>query len=104
MPDPKVLRRLLARYADLRIVGRNDEASRRALDDVSYTLCVMTATGTIEDAIEAADDLLEGEVGARAGGHVSRDAASMPVPGVSTPSVPAAAAPPVDDGGVTLVA
>lgn len=58
MPDPKALRSLLARYADLRIAAPKNEKSRRALDDVTYTLCVMTATTTIEDALEAADALL----------------------------------------------
>lgn len=101
MPDPKVLRSLLARYADLRIAGRRDEETRRALEDVTYTLCVMTATSTIEDAIETADSLLAG-AGTEAG--VPEATPAVPAPGVPAPSVPAAAAPPVDDGGVTLVA
>lgn len=60
MPDPKALRSLLARYADLRIAVPGNDESRRALDDVTYTLCVMTATSTIGDALERADALLAG--------------------------------------------
>lgn len=78
-PDPRVVRGLLARYAELRIAGTRGDAERRALDDVVYTLCVLTATTTIGDALERADALL-----------------------ASAPAATAAEAPPPDD--VTLVA
>ncbi|NNJ04749.1 DUF5133 domain-containing protein [Streptomyces sp. PKU-MA01144] len=99
MPDPKALRSLLARYADLRIAAPRNDESRRALDDVTYTLCVMTATSTIEDALERADSLLAGTATATA--------AAVPAPAAGTcmPGVPPhPAAPPREDGGVTLVA
>ncbi|MFE7775267.1 DUF5133 domain-containing protein [Streptomyces sp. NPDC057445] len=89
MPDPKTLRSLLARYADLRIAGQSTEETRRALDDVTYTLCVMTATSTIEDALEVADALLAG--------------AGTAAPAASAPAG-AGAAPHVDDDEITLVA
>lgn len=79
-PDPRVVRGLLARYAELRIAGTTGDAERRALDDVVYTLCVLTGTTTIGDALERADALL-----------------------AAAPAAPVAAkAPPPDD--VTLVA
>lgn len=99
MPDPKALRSLLARYADLRIAAPANDGNRRALDDVTYTLCVMTATSTIEDALERADAML--------GGAVNATAAAVPPPATGTPAIPAPShepAPPRDDSGVTLVA
>ncbi|MGW1887334.1 DUF5133 domain-containing protein [Streptomyces sp. NPDC001970] len=90
MPDPKALRSLLARYADLRIAAPKNEESGLALDDVTYTLCVMTATSAIEDALEKADALLQG----------ARTATPWPPPstGSTTPE------PHSDDHDVTLVA
>ncbi|MFG2755594.1 DUF5133 domain-containing protein [Streptomyces wuyuanensis] len=99
MPDPKALRSLLARYADLRIAAPANDENRRALDDVTYTLCVTTATSTIEDALERADAMLAG--GAKA------TAAAVPPPATGAPAVPAPShesAQPRDDSGVTLVA
>ncbi|MER7819016.1 DUF5133 domain-containing protein [Streptomyces sp. NPDC096153] len=96
MPDPKALRSLLARYADLRIAAPTNDENRRALDDVTYTLCVMTATSTIEDAIERADALLEG---AAAAVPVPPHAGGGPFPGPSRET-----AQPRDESGVTLVA
>ncbi|WP_254076820.1 DUF5133 domain-containing protein [Streptomyces pacificus] len=97
MPDPKVLRSLLARYADLRIAAPRNDESRRALDDVTYTLCVMTATGTIGDALERADALLaEAAV-----------TAPVPAPATGAPAqgtAPNPATPPGEGSGVTLVA
>ncbi|MFJ1611096.1 DUF5133 domain-containing protein [Streptomyces sp. NPDC088253] len=60
-PHPKVLRTLLARYAEARFAHAHSSDSRTArdLDNVAYTLCVTTATATVEDAIAAADVLLE---------------------------------------------
>ncbi|MCX4430309.1 MULTISPECIES: DUF5133 domain-containing protein [Streptomyces] len=60
-PHPKVLRTLLAHYAEARFAHAHSSDSRTArdLDNVAYTLCVTTATATVEDAIAAADVLLE---------------------------------------------
>ena len=60
VPDPKVLRRLLTRYACLRIAlaERETPEGARELADVSYTLCVMMGTRHVHDAVAAADALL----------------------------------------------
>lgn len=60
VPDPKVVRKLLTRYASLRIAQaeQSTPALTRELEDVSYTLCVMTATMDIGEAIARADALL----------------------------------------------
>ncbi|MBX9392129.1 DUF5133 domain-containing protein [Streptomyces sp. TRM72054] len=62
VPDPKVVRKLLTRYASLRIAQAECETSTtaRELEDVTYTLCVMMGTTSIHDAITQADDLLMG--------------------------------------------
>ncbi|MFH8977819.1 DUF5133 domain-containing protein [Streptomyces sp. NPDC017890] len=59
-PDPKVVRKLLTRYASLRIAQAEGEkpVAARELADVSYTLCVMMATTSIHDAVAKADALL----------------------------------------------
>jgi hypothetical protein len=59
-PDPKVVRKLLTRYASLRIAQaeRYTPTAARELEDVSYTLCVMMGTSSIHDAIAKADALL----------------------------------------------
>lgn len=60
MPDPKSIRFLLSRYADLRIrcAERETQETLRALEDVSYTLCVSTGTATVREALAAADAML----------------------------------------------
>jgi hypothetical protein len=60
VPDPKVVRKLLTRYASLQIAQAEQEreATARELEDVSYTLCVMMGTNRIHDAIAKADALL----------------------------------------------
>ncbi|MET9444566.1 DUF5133 domain-containing protein [Streptomyces sp. NPDC006610] len=60
VPDPKVVRELLTRYASLRIAQAEKETPARAreLDDVSYTLCVMMGECELKDAIAKADALL----------------------------------------------
>ncbi|WP_326615778.1 DUF5133 domain-containing protein [Streptomyces decoyicus] len=60
MPDPKDVRALLSRYAAARLAHEERETLKTAtqLDDVSYTLCVATATTEINDALAAADRLL----------------------------------------------
>ncbi|WP_346347222.1 DUF5133 domain-containing protein [Streptomyces sp. YIM 121038] len=90
MPDPKTLRVMLARYADLRIAAPPTEAARRALEDVSYTLCVLTGVTRVDDALRVADALLA-EAGARSG----RPGAGSPRAGVkqARPASPRAGAP-----------
>ncbi|CAL9344767.1 DUF5133 domain-containing protein [Streptomyces sp. Tu 3180] len=63
VPDPKVVRQLLTRYATLQIAQaeRHSPTAARELEDVSYTLCVMTGTSSIHDAVARADDLLAQE-------------------------------------------
>ncbi|MXM67727.1 DUF5133 domain-containing protein [Streptomyces sp. HUCO-GS316] len=60
VPDPKVVRELLTRYASLRIAQaqRENVAAARELDDVSYTLCVTMGTTSVHDAVAAADAVL----------------------------------------------
>ncbi|MEV6961061.1 DUF5133 domain-containing protein [Streptomyces sp. NPDC051207] len=63
VPDPKVVRTLLTRYASLQIAQAEREmpAAARELEDVSYTLCVMMGTTEVHEAIERADALLMGK-------------------------------------------
>ncbi|WP_344053167.1 DUF5133 domain-containing protein [Streptomyces thermoalcalitolerans] len=60
IPDPKVVRTLLTRYASLKIAQaeRERDETARELADVSYTLCVMMGTTSIDDAIRKGDALL----------------------------------------------
>jgi hypothetical protein len=51
---PTVLRELLAQYAALRDADDDSRESRRQLDDVSYTLCILTGTRNIEAATATA--------------------------------------------------
>jgi hypothetical protein len=61
LPAEKELRAVLARFAearfrhDLQPTGR----SSRELEDTSYTLCVMTGTRSVAEALTAADALLD---------------------------------------------
>ncbi|CAK7286655.1 DUF5133 domain-containing protein [Streptomyces misionensis] len=61
LPAEKELRALLARFAEARF--RHDLQptghSSRELEDTSYTLCVMTGTRTVDEALAAADAMLE---------------------------------------------
>ncbi|MEU5700011.1 DUF5133 domain-containing protein [Streptomyces aurantiacus] len=61
VPAEKELRTVLARFAEARIQhdARPTDRTGRALADVTYTLCVMTASRTAEQALRAADLLLE---------------------------------------------
>lgn len=65
VPDPKVVRGLLTRYASLQIALSERETlqSTRELEDVSYTLCVMMGTRSVHDAIVAGDALLVARTG-----------------------------------------
>ncbi|MFG2602402.1 DUF5133 domain-containing protein [Streptomyces sp. NPDC048514] len=61
LPVEKELRSVLARFADARF--RHDlyptGRSSRELEDTSHTLCVMTGTQSVEQALAAADALLD---------------------------------------------
>ncbi|MFI2425680.1 DUF5133 domain-containing protein [Streptomyces sp. NPDC018955] len=61
VPDPKAVRRLLTRYATLRIAQaeRHSPAAARELEDISHTLCAMMGTSGVQDAIALADALLD---------------------------------------------
>ncbi|MEU3280943.1 DUF5133 domain-containing protein [Streptomyces antibioticus] len=60
VPDPKVARTLLTRYATLRIAQSEGERpeTARELQDVTYTLCVLMGTSDVGEAVAAADALL----------------------------------------------
>ncbi|MDL5205629.1 DUF5133 domain-containing protein [Streptomyces sp. ALI-76-A] len=60
VPDPKVVRKLLTRYASLRIAQaeREERTTARELEDVTYTLCVMMGATEIHEAVAKADALL----------------------------------------------
>jgi hypothetical protein len=62
MAHPAFLHSLLDEYAALTALHaeRGDPASRRRLDDVSYTLCVITGTRDIDTALVAARFRLPG--------------------------------------------
>ncbi|MEU0657409.1 DUF5133 domain-containing protein [Streptomyces albogriseolus] len=70
MPAEKELRAVLARFAQARIehdvlpTGRTS----RALEDATYTLCVITGSRTVEQALRAADALLDRYTAGRAAG------------------------------------
>ena len=68
VPDPKAVRKLLTRYAVLRIAQSERQRPQTAaeLNDVSYTLCVITGTTDIGEAIVEADALLAAARGAAA--------------------------------------
>ncbi|MGW5968870.1 DUF5133 domain-containing protein [Streptomyces sp. NPDC055186] len=63
VPDPKRVRQLLTRYATLRIAQaeRYSPVAARELEDITYTLCVMTGTAGVREAVARADALLTGE-------------------------------------------
>ncbi|MFE7815880.1 DUF5133 domain-containing protein [Streptomyces sp. NPDC057433] len=60
VPDPKTLRQLLTRYATLQIAQaeRPSPVAARELEDITYTLCVMTGTTGVREAVTRADALL----------------------------------------------
>ncbi|MFF6984484.1 DUF5133 domain-containing protein [Streptomyces sp. NPDC008343] len=61
LPAEKELRAVLARFAQARIEHDAFPTGRtaRALEDVTYTLCVMTGARTSDQALLAADALLQ---------------------------------------------
>ncbi|MEG3627740.1 DUF5133 domain-containing protein [Streptomyces poriticola] len=84
VPDPKVVRELLTRYASLRIAQAEGEspATARELADVSYTLCVITGKTGIHDAVAEADALLLAQgrrTGAATGGRDGESGLSLAV-------------------------
>jgi hypothetical protein len=60
VPDPKVVRTLLTRYAALRIAQaeREKPQAARELADVCRALCAVMGTASVEEAIVKADALL----------------------------------------------
>lgn len=60
VPDPKVVRQLLTRYATLRIAHAEKETPRTAqgLAEVGDALCALTGKSRVHDAIAAADEVL----------------------------------------------
>ncbi|MET7486638.1 DUF5133 domain-containing protein [Streptomyces sp. NPDC005538] len=62
-PPPRILRVLLARYAEacVRMLEHDTAARRNTLKDIANTLCVVTGTGEIKDALTTADRLLAEE-------------------------------------------
>ncbi|MCZ9339231.1 DUF5133 domain-containing protein [Streptomyces sp. TRM76130] len=61
VPAEKELRAVLARFAQARIDHdvRPTGRTSKALEDATYTLCVMTGARTAEQALRTADTLLE---------------------------------------------
>ncbi|MFG2944313.1 DUF5133 domain-containing protein [Streptomyces adustus] len=92
VPDPKVVRRLLTRYASLQIARAERAglaAAARELEDVSYTLCVLMGTEGVREAIARADALLVSGASGASGAHgktgVSAAVRFSPVsPGINT--------------------
>ncbi|MEV8318469.1 DUF5133 domain-containing protein [Streptomyces sp. NPDC059900] len=62
LPTPAELRRALARYADAAIDDERHSTpeNARAREDHAYTLCIMTGTTNIFEAMRAADAIVEG--------------------------------------------
>ncbi|MFF5933226.1 DUF5133 domain-containing protein [Streptomyces sp. NPDC012508] len=75
-PAEKELREVLARFAQARIEhdARPTGSTSMALEDITYTLCVMTGERTLERALLAADALLD-QYSGRAG--VSQEDATL---------------------------
>ncbi|MFF3886476.1 DUF5133 domain-containing protein [Streptomyces sp. NPDC001914] len=96
VPDPKVVRRLLTRYAALKIAYAEKETpeTARGLEDVTYTLCVMTGTTGVREAVAAADALLAaGEKRREARQAPSLAGAPSPAPKAVSAAVPPLARP-----------
>ncbi|CAL9677512.1 hypothetical protein SUDANB1_08189 [Streptomyces sp. enrichment culture] len=72
VPTETQLRAALAQFASARIEHdvRPTGRTSRALDDATYTLCVMTGSRTADQALLAADALLEQYGAARVSGSV----------------------------------
>ncbi|MFE7895900.1 DUF5133 domain-containing protein [Streptomyces sp. NPDC057412] len=61
LPSEKELRAALARFAEVRFAHdvHPTAPSGRALEDATYTLCVMVGARTVAEALVAADALLQ---------------------------------------------
>ncbi|MEU2785648.1 DUF5133 domain-containing protein [Streptomyces sp. NPDC007110] len=61
LPSEKELRAALARFAEVRFTHDVHPTvdSGRALEDATYTLCVMVGSRTVAEALTAADVLLQ---------------------------------------------
>ncbi|MEU5312544.1 DUF5133 domain-containing protein [Streptomyces sp. NPDC021562] len=61
LPAEKELRAVLAKFAQARIEHdvRPTGRTSRALEDVTHTLCALTGARTVEQALPAADALLQ---------------------------------------------
>ncbi|QWA25827.1 DUF5133 domain-containing protein [Streptomyces sp. JCM17656] len=61
LPAERELRAALARFASARIDHdvRPTGGTSRALEDATYTLCVMTSSRSLDEALVAADALLQ---------------------------------------------
>ncbi|RSO09212.1 DUF5133 domain-containing protein [Streptomyces sp. WAC 05379] len=61
LPAERELRAALARFASARIDHdvRPTGGTSRVLEDATYTLCVMTSSRSLEEALAAADALLQ---------------------------------------------
>jgi hypothetical protein len=61
LPSEKDLRAALARFAEVRFAHdvHPTAHSAGALEDATYTLCVMVGTRTVAEALAAADVLLQ---------------------------------------------
>lgn len=77
VPDPKVVRKLLTRYASLKIAyaERGNPATEKELAEVSHTLCVMMDMTDVYDAVAKADALL---LDARPAGSDAHGRRSLP--------------------------
>jgi hypothetical protein len=58
---PTVLRQLLTEYEALCAADRPSPEARRHLEDVSYTLCIVTGTRDVDSAVAAARRDLSGD-------------------------------------------
>jgi len=61
LPSEKELRAALARFAEVRFTHdvHPTADSGRAVEDATYTLCVMVGARTVAEALTAADALLQ---------------------------------------------
>ncbi|MFE5190640.1 DUF5133 domain-containing protein [Streptomyces sp. NPDC056628] len=75
LPSEKELRAALARFAEVRFAHdvHPTAHSGRALEDATYTLCVMVGTRTVAEALAAADVLLQRFVADRKGTAIQGD-------------------------------
>ncbi|WP_320772889.1 DUF5133 domain-containing protein, partial [Streptomyces sp. CRN 30] len=79
VPDPKVVRQLLTRYATLRIAHAEKETPRTAqgLTEVGEALCTLMGEAEVDAAIAAADEALA--AGRRTGPAASAGQRDLPL-------------------------